>query len=245
MRDKLTAFLIHLAISLIMAIISLSVVYLVWNPYPLYKATGITHIFLLMLTIDLIVGPVLTFIVYKKGKKSLKFDLTVIVLLQLCALSYGIYHVYAGRPVWIVYNVDRFDLVRQNEIYQQELTETKSEYQKSSITGPKFIAAIIPKDIGIKNKILFEELGQGIAPSQRSNLYEPLETAYPLILKRAQDLSILDKYNSSAQVKAILAKYPQADSFVPLKANALDMTVLINKKAGGKIVKIVDLRPWK
>ncbi len=32
--------------------------------------------------------------------------------------------------------------------------------------------------------------------------------------------------------------------FVPLKANAVDMTVLINKEKG-EVVKIVDLRPWK
>jgi hypothetical protein len=41
-----------------------------------------------------------------------------------------------------------------------------------------------------------------------------------------------------------LKQYPQANAFVPLKANAVDMTVLINKEKG-EVVKIVDLRPWK
>ncbi|MEG2750015.1 MAG: hypothetical protein RR939_11540, partial [Acinetobacter sp.] len=38
------------------------------------------------------------------------------------------------------------------------------------------------------------------------------------------------------------ANYPQGTSSVPLKSNAVDMKVLINKD---EVVKIVDHRPWK
>ncbi len=246
MKDKIIAFLVHLAISCVIALISMAIVYLVWNPEPLYKATGITRIFLLMLAIDITLGPLLTFIVYKKGKKTLKFDLAVIALLQISALIYGLYHVYEGRPVWIAYNVDRFDLVRANEIDTRKLDQAKPEYRQPSFTTPKYVAAIIPNDnIEQKNQILFDEMGLGIAPSQRPELYQPLEKAYPKIKERALPLIDLNQYNDPNQVKLILAKYPQADSFVPLKANAVDMTVLIDKKNGGKVVKIVDLRPWQ
>lgn len=246
MKDKIIAFLVHLAISCVIALISMAIVYLVWNPEPLYKATGITRIFLLMLAIDITLGPLLTFIVYKKGKKTLKFDLAVIALLQISALIYGLYHVYEGRPVWIAYNVDRFDLVRVNEIDTRQLDKVKPEYQTPAINGLQYVTAIIPSDdIEKKNQILFDEMGLGIAPSQRPELYQPLEKAYPKIKERALPLIDLNQYNDPNQVKLILAKYPQADSFVPLKANAIDMTVLIDKKNGGKVVKIVDLRPWK
>lgn len=245
-KDKVKAFLIHLAISILIATMSLVLVYLVWNPAPLYTATGITKIFLLMLSIDLVLGPLLTFIVYKKGKKTLKFDLYVIGLLQLIALVYGLYHVYEGRPVWIAYNVDRFDLVRVNEIDTRKITQAKPEFQIPSNTGPKYVAAVIPTtNLEKKNQILFDELGSGIAPSQRPELYQPLETVYPNIVKRALPLTQLEQFNNSQLVKQTLEKYPQADSFLPLKANAVDMTVLIDKKTGGKVVKIVDLRPWQ
>lgn len=246
MKDKITAFLVHLAISCVIALISMAIVYLVWNPEPLYKATGITRIFLLMLAIDITLGPLLTFIVYKKGKKTLKFDLAVIAVLQLSALAYGLYHVYEGRPVWIAYNVDRFDLVRVNEIDTRKIAQAKPEFQILSNTGPKYVAAVIPTtNLEKKNQILFDELGSGIAPSQRPELYQPLETVYPNIVKRALPLTQLEQFNNSQLVKQTLEKYPQADSFVPLKANAVDMTVLIDKKSGGKVVAIADLRPWK
>ena len=62
--------------------------------------------------------------------------------------------------------------------------------------------------------------------------------------QRAKSLDMLKQYNDAQQVDRILSKYPQATGFVPLKANAVDMTVLINKDKG-EVVKIVDLRPWK
>jgi len=60
--------------------------------------------------------------------------------------------------------------------------------------------------------------------------------------QRAQKLELLQQYNNKTDVEKVLAKYPQATAFLPMKANAVDMTVLIDQKAN--VVKIVDLRPW-
>ena len=60
---------------------------------------------------------------------------------------------------------------------------------------------------------------------------------------RSQSLSQLNQYNTYNDVQRILIKYPNANAWVPLKANAIDMVVLINKDTA-EIIKIVDLRPW-
>jgi len=57
-------------------------------------------------------------------------------------------------------------------------------------------------------------------------------------------LDVLNQFNDKALVEKTLFNYSQATAFVALKANAVDMTVLINKEKG-EVVKIVDLRPWK
>lgn len=244
-KDKVKAFLIHLAISILIATMSLVLVYLVWNPAPLYTATGITKIFLLMLGIDLVLGPLLTFIVYKKGKKTLKFDLFVIGLLQLIALVYGLYHVYEGRPVWIAYNVDRFDLVRVNEIDTRKIAQAKPEFQILSNTGPKYVAAVIPKDDKeVRQQILFDEIGYGIAPSQRPELYQPLDTVAALLVTKSKPIEELYNYNDKSDVDNILSKYPTATRYLPLKASAINMVVLIDKAEADKVVNIVNLRPW-
>ena len=74
MSKRLKFFLSHLTISFLIALLAVGVVFFVWYPAPLAKAVGVTHIFLMMLIIDVIVGPILGFLVYKQGKKNLKFD---------------------------------------------------------------------------------------------------------------------------------------------------------------------------
>ncbi|MGE6441269.1 TfpX/TfpZ family type IV pilin accessory protein [Psychrobacter sp. NPDC078409] len=242
---KLKAFSWHLLASITIAIISLAIVLLVWYPQPLYQATGVGKIFLVMLGIDVVLGPLLTFIVYKPKKKTLKFDLAVIILLQLTAFAYGFYHIYDGRPAWIVYNVDRFDLVKNNEIDSRKLKNALSEYQKVSNSGPKYIAAVIPTDDReISQQILFDEVGYGIAPSQRPELYQPLDKVNTLLAKKSKPIDELYNYNDKVEVEKILSQYPTVSSYLPLKASALNMVVLIDKKESEKVVEIVDLRPW-
>lgn len=242
---KLKAFGWHLVASLLIAAVSLGVIFFVWYPQPLYQATGVIKIFLIMLGIDIILGPLLTFIVYKPKKKTLKFDLTVIVLLQLAAFAYGFYHVYDGRPAWIAYNVDRFDLVKNNEIDTRKLTEALPRYQKVSQSGARYVAAVIPTDdSNISNEILFDEVSYGIAPSQRPELYQPLDTLDALLITKSKPIDELYDYNDKVDVDKVLLAYPEADGYLPLKANAVDMTVLVNKKDKENVVEIVDLRPW-
>lgn len=244
-KYKLKAFILHFSISLVIALISMVIVFFVWYPAPLYQAAGVTKIFLIMLGIDIVLGPLLTFIVAKPHKKSLKFDLAVIVFIQLSAFAYGFYHVYDGRPAWIAYNVDRFDLVKNNEIDTRKLTEALPTYQKVSQSGARYVAAVIPTDNSeIRNKILFDEIGSGIAPSQRLELYQPLSAVEEVMMNRAKPIDELYDYNDKSDVDHILLDYPDADGFLPLKANNVDMTVLINKAHDNKVIEIVDLRPW-
>ena len=52
----------------------------------------------MLLAIDVIVGPLLSLLVYKEGKKTLKMDLSIIVLVQILAMSYGVYVIAQSRP---------------------------------------------------------------------------------------------------------------------------------------------------
>lgn len=242
---KLKAFGWHLLASLLIAAVSLGVIFFVWYPQPLYQATGVIKIFLIMLGIDIILGPLLTFIVYKPKKRTLKFDLAVIVLIQLAAFIYGFYHVYDGRPVWIAYNVDRFDLVKNNEIDKRKLTDALPMYQKVSQSGARYVAAVIPTDDKeVSQQILFDEIGYGIAPSQRPELYQPLDTVDTLLVTKSKPIEELYNYNDKSDVDNILSKYPTATRYLPLKASAINMVVLIDKTEADKVVNIVNLRPW-
>jgi len=93
-----------------------------------------------------------------------------------------------------------------------------------------------------RNNDMFAEILAGISIVQRPERYVELNKAKKQMQQREQKLELLQQYNNKTDVEKILAKYPQATAFLPMKASAVDMTVLIDQKAN--VVKIVDLRPW-
>ena len=244
MSKRIKFFLGHLAISLLIALIAIAIVFFVWYPAPLAQAVGVTSIFLMLLAIDVIVGPLFTLLVYKQGKKTLKSDLTVIILIQLSAFVYGFYSIAQGRPVWIVFNVDRFELVRVNEIYDGKLEQALPQFRQPTWFKPQWVGVEFAKDANVRSDDLFAEALEGISIAQKPERYVDLSKTTTQLKQRAKSLDMLKQYNDAKHVDAILSKYPQATGFVPLKANAVDMTVLINKDKG-EVIKIVDLRPWK
>ena len=167
----------------------------------------------------------------------------MIILLQISALSYGVYSIEQGRPAWLVYNVDRFEVARKNEIIQDNIAKAFPKYQQPSWLKPQFVATEFAKDANQRSDDMFAEVLGGISIAQRPERYVELNKAKKKMQQRAQKLELLQLYNNKTDVEKILIKYPQATAFFPLKASAVDMTVLINKETA-EIVKIVDLRPW-
>ncbi|WP_291354956.1 TfpX/TfpZ family type IV pilin accessory protein [Acinetobacter sp. UBA3106] len=243
MSKRLKFFLSHLSISFLIALLVVGLVFFIWYPSPLASAVGVTHIFLMLLAIDVIVGPVLGLLVYKEGKKSLKFDIAVIIALQVSALCYGVYSIEQGRPAWLVYYVDRFELIRKNDLLLENIDQAQSQFQQVSWGKPQFAAVKSATNAQQRQKDMFTEVLGGVSLAQQPERYIDFTQAKAQIQQRAKNLAELKQYNGEKQVEDILEKYSQANAFVPLKANAVDMTVLIDAK--GEVVKIVDLRPWK
>lgn len=132
---KFKAALIHLSLSVILiGALTLVVIYL-WYPFPLYKIAGVIEPAKLLLLIDVIIGPLLTFVVYKKSKKYLKLDLSIIAVLQLAALSYGVHVIYQGRANLIVFN--KGELHYLIERYAQNEDLQYKELQPGIFSTPK------------------------------------------------------------------------------------------------------------
>lgn len=244
MSKRLKFFFSHLSISFLIALLVIGLVFFVWYPAPLAKAVGVTNIFLMMLAIDVIVGPILGWLVYQEGKKTLKFDLSVIILIQIAALCYGVFSIEQGRPAWLVYNVDRFELVRKNELVDTNIQQAQPQFQQPSWFKPQYVAIEFAKDIQQRNDEMFAEVLGGISIAQRPERYVELTQVTTQIQQRALPLVELQQYNPKTDVEKTLAEYPKANAWLPLKANAVDMVVLVNKESAS-IIKVVDLRPWQ
>jgi hypothetical protein len=244
MSKRIKFFLSHLSISFLIALLVVGLVFFIWYPSPLACAVGVTHIFLMLLVIDVILGPLLGLLVYREGKKTLKFDLSVIIIIQIAALCYGIYSIEQGRPAWLVYNVGHFELVRKNDIILENIDQAQPQFQHVSWASPEFAVVKLAASAQQRQDDMFTEALGGISLAQRPERYVNFAQAKVQIQQRAKNLEELKHYNNEKIVMDVLVKYPKANAFVPLKANAVDMIVLVNKNTG-EVVKIVDLRPWK
>ena len=244
MIPRLRAGLVHLSISAFVALIAVGLVFLLWYPSPLHKAVGVTDIFLIVLGVDVVIGPLLTIVVYKPSKKSLLFDLSTIALLQLIAFSYGLWTVAQGRPAWLVFSADRFDLVQAYQIDQRKVGEAPVEYRSAPWFGPRWVSARGPDSADQRQTIMFEAMFAGVDIPQRPEFYRPLNDAAKRMLARAKPLEELSQYNPQSAVDETLQQWPAADAFLPMMASAHPVTVLINK-ASAKVVAIVDLNPWE
>lgn len=242
-KFRLRMFIRHLLVSLILACISIYFVYFIWHPAPLAKAIGVNQIFSMMLIIDCILGPLLTLIVAKENKKSFKKDLWFICIIQLSAFMYGMHSIIVSRPTNIVFDTVRFDLVQKNDIASIFLNDAKEPYNKIDWFGVKWSAVKIANTKKEKENRIFLEVEQGVSPSMQPNLYESLNNQKQLIQSTTINLEKLKLFNDKNIVQEILDKYPKAKGWIPLKASAVDMVILLDKDAN--VVKIVDLRPWK
>lgn len=248
MKDKFTAFLTHLALSAAVAALSIYVVFFIWYPAPLYTAVGVTKIFLILLAVDITIGPLITFIVYKKDKKSLKFDLAVVALLQLAALCYGMNTVFVGRPAFVVFNVDRFDVSRAHEIDPKSAEKAEKSGNASAIISwlqPKWVGAVASKDPNRRQEILFSSVVGGNDWPQLPELFVPLADVKKQMLERARSLVELRKlHDKEPEIIQELANWKDSEvKWLALRASAKDTVVLIDANSAA-VIKALDIKPW-
>ncbi|OUY06562.1 TfpX/TfpZ family type IV pilin accessory protein [Acinetobacter populi] len=238
MSKRFKFFIGHLTISAIIALIAICIVFLFWYPSPLAKALGVTHLFFMLIIIDVIVGPLFGLLVYKEGKKNLKMDLATVIILQICAFSYGFYTIAQGRPAWIVYDSLTFNIIKNSDIEMSNIEQANPEFQHPSWFGPQFVALnALPK------QFLINPVPKNTIALDHPMYYTNISNAKLRLQTSAFPVELLEKYNDQQLVGKILKKYPQANAWLGLSAPAIDMVVLINKDQGN-VVKIVDLRPW-
>jgi len=117
-KFRLKAAAVHLCISLLVAGCAAWLVFGVWYPYPYREISGGRELFMLVVTVDVMLGPLITFIVFdrRKPRRELGRDLALVGLIQLAGLGYGLWTVHAARPVHLVFEIDRFRVIHAVDV---------------------------------------------------------------------------------------------------------------------------------
>lgn len=176
---------IHLVISASIAAMALVLFLLLWYPPPLFQADGGFRLLRTILIVDVVLGPLLTLVVFKSGKKGLKFDLWVIGTLQVAALVFGMNVAFQARPAWIAVMPHRATVIHANEVYEPEKSK---RYAHAPLWGPEPVA-VREAESEEERQALFDDFFAGLPDiDYRPARYLPLEEGMDAITAEAEPL---------------------------------------------------------
>lgn len=234
-NDRLKASGLHLAASAVIAVLAAALVFYFWFPWPFRIVSGGKDLFLLLISVDVILGPLLTFAVFNKAKPRTELvrDLSIIVLIQLAALGYGLYTVFLARPVVVAHEVDRFRVVSYVQVEHEQLNKALPEFQRLSLMGPVFVGT--RKSTSDEFMKSVDQSLQGLEVSMRPNYWIPYAQAKESILKRAKPVSVLRKQypRQSALIDTTIAETKRKENelvFLPLHARTADWSIILDAK---------------
>ena len=232
---KIKATAIHLLLSILLVSSSLLVVITFWYPDIYRQIPEFRHIIKLLIIVDITLGPLLTFVVFKPKKKGLKFDLTVIAMMQIGALFYGISTLFNARPVFMVFNIDRFTAVSANEIPETALSNASEKYKTLSLSGPILVAARLPENPKEREKILFSVISDNIDLAQMPEQYLPYSEVANKVKGKIKSLTLLSNKNAENQslIKEALTRLNMSIEqvgYLPVVVKSQDLIALIARK---------------
>ncbi len=237
LRRRVRASAVHLLVSLALAVLVAALVFGLWYPGPYRLLSGGRELFFIVLAVDVILGPLLTLVVFNpaKSRRDLWRDLTIIALLQIGALGYGLYTVMLARPIAMVFEVDRFRVLSGGQIRLEELAQARPEYRSLPLTGPWLLATRKPLNGDEANDALFTAIG-GVDVGQRPKFWQPYADSSAEVLARSRPVEVLlahySQKSAALQDKLReLAVDPATTRFLPVMARG-EWVVLLDRAGG-------------
>jgi len=248
-RDRLRASAIHLGLSLTIALLAALLVFGIWYPYPYREISGGRELFLLVVSVDVILGPLITLAVFNRSKPiaELRRDLVTVVLVQLTALGYGLWTVSVARPVHLVFEIDRFRVVHAIDVAPELLDKTPPGVVALPLTGPTLLAVRPFRDQKENADATLAAL-QGVQLGFRPDLWQPYADAIPQVLKAALSVQALkvrfaDRAAEIDRVLTSVGAKPDSVVYLPLVGRSFFWTVFLDP-VDAHIVATMPLDPF-
>lgn len=182
--------LMHFGISAGVVGIAAWMVFFVLYPAPWRNLLEVSAIFGVVVVVDVVCGPLLTFVLASPSKSFREriTDLTLVSLIQLSALGYGLWSVYVARPVALVFEVDRLFVVTGNEVQMDLLSQAPKPLRKLPCFG---VIQVGLREAASPTEYLesVEQSIQGVTQAMRPNWWRIYDDEVRLALqKRAKPL---------------------------------------------------------
>ncbi len=247
LRKKFIVFFIHLTISAAIFFGFYFLTAFVWYPDFYFSANDVWFAILTVAFVDVGLGPTMTFVLYKSGKPGLKFDITMIIAMQLSALLWGSWVVYRERPLLTVYHNGSFFCLSSTQVALAKAD--LSQFSTGKPIPQAFLALPENFEAGELRRIKME---QTVLASNQPNLppyilgdeFELLQPEQlPDVLAEELDITkVVSQPTYQALWKQFLNDHkvaPHTYAFLPLVCSQIDHIAAIDRKTG----HIIDAIP--
>lgn len=232
--DRMLACGMHFLASLVVAVLAALLVFFMWYPYPYREISGGRELFLIMISVDIVLGPLITLAVFNKNKPKAELyrDLIIVIFIQLVALTYGLWTVFIARPVHMVFEIDRFRVIHAIDVEESSLVQTPRGIKALPLTGPTLLAVRPFKDDKEKMDATMAAL-QGVSLASRPDLWRPYEQATADVLQAAKPATqLLTRFApQAAEIARVLRdanRTPENVVYLPLVGRKSFWTVFLD-----------------
>lgn len=231
----------HFGVSAAVAVLCAVLVFCVWYPHPFSQIASGRELFIIVVVVDVIIGPALSLVVYNpaKPKRELWRDLGVIFFVQTLALGYGLYSVSQARPVWVAFEGDRFRAVAVPDIDIAALGEAPASLRSLSWTGPRPLGVKLLTNTDPDYLKSLELALAGNHPAFRPSRWMPFDSQRAQVIASLKSLDELRRHRPD-QADALTAAIKQAGlpesqlGWLHLAGQHLDEWVVLASRLDGE-----------
>ncbi|MGI9291548.1 MAG: TfpX/TfpZ family type IV pilin accessory protein [Gammaproteobacteria bacterium] len=237
------AFLAHFCLSALVVLTVLTVILSLWYPGPFFQIVGAFDAIKILIGVDLVLGPLLTLILFKPGKWGLKFDMGMVATIQLAALVYGVHTLYIERPYYAVFMADRFEILAERDVDKSKISN--DAFLDKPWNGPIFVVAEMPADQKERSKIteeIFFEGGRDV--HRRPELWQPYAEAVADVARNAKPLQDLlqKRPDLESEIKDFLEKQ-ESYIYIPVMGRKDILTMVLDAESL-KPIDVIHADPW-
>ena len=244
--SKPRAFLLHLSLSATVVGMVCALIFFAWYPQPYFEIAGAWSVLQVLIGVDLVVGPLLTLILYKPNKPRLLFDMSVIAVIQLTALIYGTTVIFQERPYYVVYAIDRFEVLARTEIDAAAIRD--ESLRRKPFVGPIVAVALFPESEAERQRLLNEVLAGKPDLERRPEYWDVYAKHSSGILERATPLGELadERPDARDRIEAFMHSRNDADDLISIPVvGKKGAFYFVLDKTTRLPVGIIDSDPWQ
>lgn len=247
--NRFKAAFVHFLISASLAGLVICLLLFGWYPLPFFWAMGGLMLLMLIIGVDVVLGPLMTMILFntKKSRRALAFDLSLVAIVQLSALGYGLYSGSVGRLAFEVFDGQKFQLAQAGEIAANFLHEAKfTEYQSIPWATQRVAALNIPGDDKTRSDLAFFG-ALGVGPHLMPQYYVPLSQQVAQVKNAALDRMQLQSKHPAlvTDIDKLLASKGQAwqdIAVVPFNVRTAVYTAIVSL-SNSTVLKVIAQDP--